>query len=282
MSLKISVIIPTYNQCKYISETLDSVINQTYQNWECIIIDDGSTDETSDVVNSKINVDNRFRYIKKENGGASSARNLGLDLASGDYIQFLDSDDFLYENKFLKNLEDLSTNSKHSVSISNFKMFIDSIKKPLPAYCNLSGKNFNFNSILLDWDINYTIPLHCGLFRKSLFDNVRFDETIQSKEDWIMWITVLLDGASISFIDEVLVLYRINDLGNHTNDESNYKKANIIVYNLIDESSKIKLFEKELDNSSNRLIRLKKCQMDYVNLEKRKSKLKRLLLKFKK
>ncbi len=89
----ISVVIPLYNKREAITKTLDSVAGQTYRNWECVIVDDSSTDDSVDFVKPFL-VDHRFRLIQKENGGVSSARNLGVESAKGDYVIFLDADDF--------------------------------------------------------------------------------------------------------------------------------------------------------------------------------------------
>ena len=93
MNPLISVIVPCYNQAQYLDECLQSVLDQTYQNWECIIVNDGSPDHTEEVANKWLEKDPRFRYIDKENGGLSSARNAGLKEAKGEWIQFLDCDD---------------------------------------------------------------------------------------------------------------------------------------------------------------------------------------------
>ena len=90
MSYLISVIIPCYNQAHFLDETLNSILTQSYDNWECIIINDGSLDATEKIGLDWSNKDSRFKYVKKENGGLSSARNKGLELAKGDFIQFLD------------------------------------------------------------------------------------------------------------------------------------------------------------------------------------------------
>ena len=87
MNPKVSVIVPCYNQAQFLAETLDSVLAQTHENWECIIVNDGSTDNTETVAMDYCDRDKRFVYLKKENGGLSSARNAGLDIAQGDYVQ---------------------------------------------------------------------------------------------------------------------------------------------------------------------------------------------------
>ena len=99
MKKHISIIIPCYNQAHFLDQALQSVLNQTYLNWECLLINDGSTDETEIISNKWIKKDSRFKYFYKENGGLSSARNFGLDNAEGDCIVFLDSDDCIEKNK---------------------------------------------------------------------------------------------------------------------------------------------------------------------------------------
>src|SRR5690554_3213021 len=89
----ISIIVTCYNQASYIDETLNSVLNQTYQNWECIIVNDGSTDTTEEVVSKWLKKDNRFQYIASTNKGVSNARNVGIEKAMGTYILPLDGDD---------------------------------------------------------------------------------------------------------------------------------------------------------------------------------------------
>lgn len=90
-----SVIVPCYNYGRYLAETLSSVSHQKYQNWECIVVDDGSTDDTKDIAESFVNRDNRFIYVYRQNGGLCSARNTGQQHSKGDYFIFLDSDDLL-------------------------------------------------------------------------------------------------------------------------------------------------------------------------------------------
>ena len=90
MNPLISVIVPCYNQAQYLDECLQSVLNQTYQNWECIIVNDGSPDNTHEIAESYCRKDARFKYFYKENGGLSSARNAGISISNGEFIQFLD------------------------------------------------------------------------------------------------------------------------------------------------------------------------------------------------
>ena len=97
---KISIIVPAYNSEDFIESSIKSIINQTINDMEIIIIDDGSTDRTSEICDELERIDDRIKVIHKKNGGASSARNLGIELSSGDYIGFVDSDDWIDEGAY--------------------------------------------------------------------------------------------------------------------------------------------------------------------------------------
>ena len=109
----ISIVIPIYNAVKYLEECLNSIKNQTYKNFEVIMVNDGSKDDSETICKRFSEDDTRFRYFKKENGGVSSARNLGLDNVEGDYITFIDADDWIDEN----HLELLINSIKKSILI---------------------------------------------------------------------------------------------------------------------------------------------------------------------
>ena len=96
MSVDVSIVIPLYNKENFIIDTLRSIRAQDFKNWECIMVDDGSKDNTLSVANEYCKRDRRFQYIFQENGGLSCARNTGIKLATGDLLYFLDSDDGIY------------------------------------------------------------------------------------------------------------------------------------------------------------------------------------------
>ena len=97
MNVLVSIIVPCYNQAHFLNESLDSVINQSYPNWECIIVNDGSPDNTEEIAKKWCKNDKRFQYLEKENGGLSSARNAGIKISKGEFILPLDADDILHE-----------------------------------------------------------------------------------------------------------------------------------------------------------------------------------------
>ena len=218
---KISIIVPCYNQAQFLDEALQSVLDQTYTNWECIIVNDGSPDHTEEVAQKWVTKDTRFVYLKKENGGLSSARNFGLDKANGDYIQFLDSDDCIDKRKLELSLQELnSTIGKDAkVAITNFRRFVDDTLITSAPNCNLELQLFNFESLLYQWDESFTIPIHCGLFESSLFKTFRFPENLKAKEDWVMWVSLFRKDCKAVFIDKPLALYRRNPFGMTNNKD---------------------------------------------------------------
>lgn len=123
MNPLISIIVPCYNQAQYLDECLQSVLEQTYENWECIIVNDGSPDYTEQVAKKWLEKDARFKYIYKENGGLSSARNAGLKIAKGDFIQLLDSDDLLENDKLKIQIKVFLDDAEIDISISGYRYF---------------------------------------------------------------------------------------------------------------------------------------------------------------
>ena len=209
---KVSIIVPCYNQAQHLDAALQSILDQTYTNWECIIVNDGSLDNTCEVAKQWVEKDSRFIYLYKENGGLSSARNAGLEAAKGDYIQFLDSDDCIVKTKLELSLQhlNLAKSKEVKVVISNFGMFDDNPLNTFAPFCNLDDSLFNFESLLYQWEESFTIPIHCGLFETSLFKSFRFPENLKAKEDWVMWVSLFQKGCESVFIDEPLALYRRN------------------------------------------------------------------------
>lgn len=220
----ISIIIPCYNQAQYLDEALQSVLHQTCANWECLIVNDGSIDNTEEIAKKWTIKDIRFHYFYKENGGVSSARNYGIKMAKGTYLQFLDADDVLNKSKLELSLRQLHLieNIDVKIVISNFSMFTDNPNKTTIPYCNLNDQLFNFEHLLYQWNETFSIPIHCGFFEVSLFEKIRFPENLTAQEDWIVWVNIFKTGCKTVFIDEPLALYRRN-LASRTMTKSIYE-----------------------------------------------------------
>ncbi|NVN94417.1 MAG: glycosyltransferase family 2 protein [Bacteroidetes bacterium] len=215
---KVSVIIPCYNQAHFLPETLNSILNQKYSDWECIIVNDGSPDNTEEIALEWISKDKRFKYLKKENGGLSSARNIGLREAKGNFIQFLDSDDVIDSKKFEIQIKALQGTSENALSISDyFSSLENDLLSPHPKrYMSpCFSTNFFLNELISNWEIKLSIPPHCFLFKSDLFkkNNIFFNETLPNHEDWECWMNIFALKPEVKYINLKLVTYRIQSGG---------------------------------------------------------------------
>jgi len=219
----VSVIIPCYNQAQYLPDALNSIFEQSYTNWECIIVNDGSPDNTEEVAHHWIEKDNRFLYLKKENGGLSSARNEGLRIAKGDYIQFLDADDIIHSEKFEIQISLLKNTDVFAISISSYFSSIENnlnIAHPT-RYLTSQFKTQNFlNEIITDWEINLSIPVHCFLFKTAIFkrNSIFFCEDLPNHEDWECWMNLFRLNPEVKYTKQKLAVYRIRNCAMCSNE----------------------------------------------------------------
>lgn len=211
MNNLVSIIIPCYDQAQFLNQALKSVYEQTYSMWECIIVNDGSNDNTQGIAKLWEEKDARFKYVYQENKGLSGARNTGLEIASGEFIQFLDADDFIEKNKLNTSLKKIENHYDLDMVISNFNLYNNDNKAFFPPYCILNQGQLNFKTILMEWDKSFTIPIHCGFFKRNLFHEFRFPEHIKAKEDWLMWVYIFNNGAKAEYINQKLAFYRIHE-----------------------------------------------------------------------
>jgi len=208
----VSIIVPCYNQAQYLDDTLQSVLNQTYTDWECIIVNDGSTDNSEKKAFIWCEKDIRFKYFYKNNGGLSSARNTGLDKATGDYIQFLDSDDTIDKRKLELQLKDLEN---CEISTCDYSPLDDKTGKRvdwryIPPFLN---EQYYKKDVILDWENKISIPCHCILFKKKILNSyaIRFDESLANHEDWVFWSKIFYHSKRIQNNAEILAIYRIRE-----------------------------------------------------------------------
>ena len=182
MEKLVSVIIPAYNIEKYISRCLDSIIAQTYNNLEIIVVDDGSKDQTAEILDDYQKRDSRIIVIHKENGGVSSARNQGLDIAKGDYIGFVDGDDLIKPNMYevlVKLLEEENADIAHCGYQMVFPDRVD-------YYYNTGRRKIQTTQEGLKDLLSGKMiepALYNKLYRKQLFNNILLDEKIRMNED---------------------------------------------------------------------------------------------------
>lgn len=214
MNELISIIIPTFNSAHFINETLDSVLEQTYKNWECIIVDDFSTDSTSAVIREYVEKDKRFSYYiksKKDIKGASSSRNIGIKNARGKFIQFLDSDDLISENKLEEQLKILM-GDRNAIITCKWGFFTENDKEVYDV--NQFYKDFNSISEYLNLVGKYGgyFPLHCFLIPEKIIRKAgKWSEDLTLSDDSEFIFRVFLNSDKILFCSAANVLYRINN-----------------------------------------------------------------------
>ncbi len=195
----VSVIVPCYNHAHYLPETLQSIVNQTYRNWECIIVNDGSPDNTEEVALEWVKKDSRFKYFYKENGGLAEARNFGIKNSNGEFILPLDSDDLIGSTYIEKAVNKLVKHPEIGIIYCKAVLFGDQ------------------NGV---WHIpKYKLKRHLThntIFCTALFRRKDFDKTIgynknliYGYEDWDFWLSLIEHDAQVFRIPEYLFSYRI-------------------------------------------------------------------------
>lgn len=195
----VSVIVPCYNQAKYLAECLNSIKKQTYDCFECIIVDDGSTDNSSEIASTFVKEDVRFKLFKIVNGGVANARNYGIDKALGEYILPLDGDDKISSEYIESGIDILMNNSEIDVVYCKARFF--------------GKKRGRWN--LHEFSIDYMLGCNCvfcsAIFRKSIFQKT-MGYNIEMRagyEDWDFWLSMIEVGAQFYRIDKELFFYRI-------------------------------------------------------------------------
>lgn len=244
MNYLVSIIVPIYNVQQYIHRCLDSIINQTYKNIEIILVDDGSPDRCGEICDEISLKDSRIKVIHKINGGLSDARNVGLDNATGDYICFIDSDDYI-EYDYIESMLNKAIKYSADLVVSNFKY----------VYEDGSYKDyiFNYDDALIDskkaMDILVSnqeyLPLVVAwskLYSKNLFDDIRFKKGIIHEDEEIAH-KILDKSANILLTNKVLYNY-VQRSGSIMSEASVLKS--IIICDILEERYNF-LLEKEYD-----------------------------------
>lgn len=199
----ISIIMPAYNCEKYIEEAIISVIKQTYRLWELIVVDDGSRDNTVEIIKGLSCKDDRIKlYINKENQGVSATRNRGISLADGDWIAFLDSDDLWEKTKLHKQM-------KHAEKKDAEFLFTGS------SFINEEGKYyqgiFEVPNLVTYESLKIHNVISCSsvLLKKKFFNHIKMERD-DMHEDYAVWLRILRTGVSAYSINEPLLIYRIS------------------------------------------------------------------------
>lgn len=215
----ISIIVPCYNQAQYLSKALDSVWAQTFTAWECIIVNDGSPDNTEEIARNWCAKDERFKYLHKENGGVATARNEGIKIAAGEFILSLDADDKIGKEYIALAMVEFQNDPQLKIVYGKAEKFGDeSGPWELEAYSieNLAKLNMIFCSTIYrksDWELTggYDTAMVNGL------------------EDWEFWIAMLKNGGKVLQMETLVFFYRIK-LGSRQRQLDSDKKKYLYEY----------------------------------------------------
>lgn len=207
--MKVSVIIPLYNQKEFVTEAIESVLNQTFKDIEIVIVNDGSTDNPYKILDK---YKTKARIIYQENKGLAAARNKGIKESSGEYIQFLDADDFIFPDKISRQLSIFKQSDKFNIipycgCIRVFSKDLNSSKD----FKYQTVENLDIDPIIkiIDTQNVFPIPIHTTLLKKKMIiDCGGFNENLYANEDRFFWTQLCLNGAKFIFDNTYGVKYR--------------------------------------------------------------------------
>jgi glycosyltransferase involved in cell wall biosynthesis len=205
----VTVVVPCFNYAHFLPETLESVLLQSHPSWECIVVNDGSTDDTEAVVQSFARRDGRYRYIYQSNQGLSAARNRGMQEGRGEYFQFLDADDLIESHKLECHVRHLEKHGEVGIVYSPVRYFTGeprrerrySMREPdEPWMPQTSGRGLPVVSAMARTNF---MAVNCPLVRRQVIARAgQFDETLPAFEDWDYWIRCAIDGTWFQYLDE--------------------------------------------------------------------------------
>lgn len=227
MKNKISIIVPIFNSEKYLTRCLASLQNQTLGDYEVILINDGSIDHSACICNEFVQKDNRFRVIHKKNGGVSSARNIGLTVTQGEYVLFVDSDDYI-DRHLLENL----------LQVGSYDLVLTGLSCMKDDTC-VKTKHVEAGEWTLDdlrddkfYYIDYTTALHGKLYRKTVIDNyqLRFNENLSYAEDRDFNIKFISHANQVCNVDYAGYYYQIDIVTGLSHKIYDYNLQNDIEY----------------------------------------------------
>ncbi len=228
---RVSIIIPTYNYGRFITQAIESVQAQTYKHWECLVIDDGSTDNTGEIVERFAARDERIKYVYQSKSGVSAARNVGIKRNTGAYVQFLDADDLLEANKLARHVEYLNRHSDVDIVYGDSRYFTDGNPnqrlygmrgETRPWQPQVSGCGRRVMPCLVRRNI---MVISSPLIRRKVFETSgMFDETLSYYEDWDFFVRCAAHEKCFAYqdFDGTRALIRIHE----TSASKNLKRMN--------------------------------------------------------
>jgi glycosyltransferase involved in cell wall biosynthesis len=204
----VSVVMPIYNASEYLREAIQSLLNQTYTNWELIAVDDGSTDDSWAILSSY--ADSRIKIFRRENGGQCAATNTGLEHINGDFVQFFDADDLMDENKIFVQVEALKRDGNNSVAICKWAFFTETI-----AETKFKEEPIYFTGAPLDWLHNLwsyetMMPNHGYLIPREIIEKAGryFDESLFLNIDFEYFTRMVVHADSVIYCPDAVCYYR--------------------------------------------------------------------------
>jgi|GEM_PF-6651937 len=209
----VSVIVTCYNQYQVIANTLRSVQEQSHRNIECIVVDDGSTDTSANVIEEIAKADVRIRCIRKANSGVSIARNTGFAESRGEFIQFLDGDDTLAPDKLMRQLEHFQSDDSIDVSYTNHRHFIVKQNR-FQTFAFEPIESYPLKQLLYGWHNGVSLPVHAPLLRRRIWPQAECPYPLDYHgrcEDWVFLVLLARKGVKFGFLNEVLCTYTVDD-----------------------------------------------------------------------
>lgn len=207
----ISIIIPVYNAVSGLERCLQSVLKQTYTDWECILVDDGSKDSSGNICDSYASMDNRFRVIHKQNGGVSAARNTGLDAVKGEWVTFSDSDDELTPNALADFTEAERRYPDVDVIRGGHTTITTSGKRGEHAVVDWIETKNHAHALKIAEENFYSGFMWSSCFKRDILVGERFPNDITWCEDHIFTYRCMLKAKSIVFVPSVVYIYYLDD-----------------------------------------------------------------------
>ena len=207
----ISIVVPVYNTAAYLEKCIDSILNQTYKNLEIILVDDGSTDNSGNICDEYKAKDNRVIVIHQANSGVSSARNIALDIAKGEYISFVDSDDWIEADMYKELLQQLLVEESDIAMCGYYYDDGSVIEKKDFCYKSIHLTNEEAMAACLSRKNNMFCAVWATLIRKKLFDQVYFPTDIFVKEDAVTLMAVMKNANNVVYMSRKFYHYVQNN-----------------------------------------------------------------------
>lgn len=258
----ISIIVPVYNTEKYLDRCIQSVLAQTYTNWELLLIDDGSTDSSGAICDKYAAQDSRIKVFHKANGGVSSARNLGLDNAKGEWITFVDADDWIKPN-FLSNLASLIGTEIDLVISYAERHYIDGAIQ-IESYPAQHITQENFHSAFTDYDLHWHTSPWGKLYKSAICKSLRFIYGMPIGEDLVFLYSYLSDCKSLYISSNTDYCYLVDNPHSLTKKSHHYQ-VELFIYRHVYECTQKIISNRKITNTD----ALNKCKWIFASYTRR-------------